>query len=86
MTEHHDEGPCQRLVTKHYKALSRCIQNTEDPVERRTFIAFVVTNLILENCDEIEGLGMLEMVKNVLNHLKEDIGNASSVNHAMFYI
>lgn len=56
----------KQKLEKYLKRLVRLIQNIEDPNEKQASIAFCIVNLVLHNCDEIEGLGLLEKVKDLL--------------------
>ena len=46
------------------------IQTIEDPGERQASVAFLVVNLISQNCSEVEGLGILEKIKHLLCEAK----------------
>lgn len=64
---------CKRKLEKCLKHLVEHIQNIDDPDEKQASIAFCIANLVLQNCDEIEGLGLLEKVKNLLGEIGKSI-------------
>lgn len=53
-------------LEKCLKLLVVLVQKIEDPNEKQASIAFCIANLVIQNCDEIEGLGILEKVKDLL--------------------
>ena len=69
----------KQKLEKYLKRLVRFIQNIEDPDEKQASIAFCITDLVLRNCDEIEGLGLLEKVKDILG----DIGKSSKPSYPL---
>ena len=58
-------------LEKYLERLVRYIQNIADPCEKQASVAFCIANLVLQNCDEIEGLGLLEKVKDLLGELNK---------------
>lgn len=66
MQEHEVNEVYKREVEKRFKHLSEYIQNIKDPDEKLASIAFCIANLVLQNCNEIEALGLLEKVKDLL--------------------
>lgn len=73
MKELRTEDLSKRKLEKYLNRLVRHIQNIEDPDEKQASIAFCIANLVLQNCDEIEGLGLLEKVKNLLGEIGKSI-------------
>jgi len=69
----------KQKLEKYLKRLVRHIQNIEDSDERQASIAFCITNLVLQNCGEIEGLGLLEKVKGLLG----EIGKSTKPSHQL---
>jgi len=61
--------------------LNSCIGQMA-PEEKRASIAFIIANLIIENLDKVEGLGILEIIKLLLT--SENGNNASQLQ--VFYI
>ena len=56
-------------LEKCLKLLVVLVQKIEDPNEKQASIAFCIANLVIQNCDEIEGLGILEKVKDLLGNM-----------------
>ena len=51
-----------------------------EPEDKRVSITFIIANLIIENFDKIEGIGILEIIKHMLTSEK---GNNTS---QLFYV
>lgn len=64
-----------------FELLNSCISEMT-PEDKRASITFVVTNLIIENLDAVEGLGVLEIIKLLLT--SENVNMASKLQ--VFYI
>lgn len=77
MSELGPRDSARQKLKKRLKRLVRHIQNIEDQNEKQASIAFCIANLIMQNCDEIEGLGLLEKVKNLLG----EIGKPKKASH-----
>lgn len=64
-------------LEKYLEWLVEHIQSMKDPSERQASIAFCIANLVSQNCGEIEGLGLLEKVKDIL----AEIGRSPRNSH-----
>lgn len=84
MSESGSEDSNKRKLEKHLRCILRLIQNIKDPSEKQASITFCIANLVLQNCDEIEALGLLEKVKKSLGEIHEQ----AKVSHqpSLFYI
>lgn len=87
MCENDVQEETKTEVTKRLEYLIAYIKSIERTEQRRTSIIFCITNLILQSCDVIEGLGLLEIIKGLLttpSNTKENINKLKS--HRLYYI
>jgi len=71
MKEPRTEDLRKRKLERYLKGLVRHIQSIENLDEKQASVAFCIANLVVQNCNEIEGLGLLEKVKNILGKTGE---------------
>lgn len=79
------EESCRRRVDELFDALNNYIQKIEGTDEKRASIAYCIVNLLVQNCDPIESLGVLEMIKDLLNHGSSDREDMN-VDSSLIYI
>jgi hypothetical protein len=85
MSEHNANKTYRGLVTNLLKRLNECIGDLEDLDEKRSSILFCIANLLVQNCDDVESLGLLEIVRDLL--INTEVEEKSNSRRPMtFYI
>lgn len=79
------EESAKSRVEELFGVLNNYIQTIKGTDEKRASIAYCIANLLIENCDLVEGLGVLEMVKELLNRPMVNKENMS-VDLSLFYV